>query len=728
MHQYGEQQTANLSSQDDLYRELFENATDIIYIHDLDGRFTAVNKAIERITGYSRAEILKMSLADLAAPEYQELARQITFEALGGGASEPVEFVIRSKAGKRIVLEVTSRLLFQDGRPVGVQGFARDISARRQLEQDRNRVLEMVAKNVELPEVLNELMGMVQRQRPGIAGAVLQRRGDRLYAIAAPDLPPAYFDQVRGTYADRRGGCCGAAVEGRRLEFSSAGELAWLAKLDYKREQQFQYCAAAPILSGAGQVLGALAFYFPAPTTPGPADRELMESTSRLAAIAIEQRQLTDQLAHQAQHDPLTGLPNRLYLRSRLESALEQARMNDSILAVFFIDLDRFKQINDTLGHSTGDMLLQKVGERLQGRLRKADFLARMGGDEFTVLVSELRRAEDAIIVGRKLLNALREPFEIHGTEFVVTASIGISFYPKDGTDTATLLSNADRAMYRAKNLGKNDLECFTPELSGAALERLKLENDLRRALENGELILQYQPQRTLDGMLSGLEVLLVWEHPRHGRIPPNVFIPLAEESGMIVSIGSWVLNHACLQAREWVDAGYPPVKIAVNVSPLQFGRSDLVKTVSGALEASGLDPKLLELELTESVIMHNAEESMERMSRIRTLGVGIAIDDFGTGYSSLSYLRSLPVNTVKIDQSFLREIDAPGGAMALVGTIVSLAHQMGLSVVAEGVESQEQLEMLRGAGCDKGQGNLFGEPVAPERVHELLAQLITME
>jgi diguanylate cyclase (GGDEF)-like protein len=397
------------------------------------------------------------------------------------------------------------------------------------------------------------------------------------------------------------------------------------------------------------------------------------------------------------------------------------------MVAVLFIDLDRFKQVNDTLGHTVGDQLLERIAKRLRGCLRPNDFLFRVGGDEFTVVLKGLHAAEEAGAVGHRLLDALRNPLEVDGYEFLVTASIGISLFRQDGMDAATLLRNADRAMYRAKNLGKDSIQFFTADLGAGAFERLNIENALRRALEQQEFQLLYQPQANFSGALRGLEVLLAWEHPKLGRIQPGDFIPIAEETGQIIAIGSWVLEEACRQVVAMQAAGHNPPRLAVNVSALQFGRPDFVQIVASVLERTGFSPGLLELELTESLVMRDAIAASRRMAELRELGVGILIDDFGTGYSSLSYLRRLPANALKIDKSFLEEISQPGGTLPLIQTIVALAHNMGLEVIAEGVESREQFALLRSINCDFMQGRLFGESVAADRIDSLMKRRLNL-
>jgi len=403
------------------------------------------------------------------------------------------------------------------------------------------------------------------------------------------------------------------------------------------------------------------------------------------------------------------------------ESALEETREQSDTLALLFIDLDRFKQVNDTLGHEMGDRILQQVGTRLKTLLPKTrDLAARMAGDEFTMVLRGVGD-EEALRGGARILDALREAYRADGYELFVTASIGLSMFPKDGTDAAALLRRADRAMYRAKAEGGSKLQPFIAEMHGRRMEQFELENDLRRAVDRNELELSYQPLVTIEGRLDGLEALLSWNHPKLGRIAPMQFIPIAEESALIVPIGSWVIWKACHTGAKWRADDLRSVHVSVNVSALQFARSDFVDSIAAILDSTCFPADHLELELTETFVLRDIDESARRMKRIRDLGVSIAIDDFGTGYSSLSYLRRLPANSVKIDQSFLRDLIGPHGSLAVVQSIVLLAHSMGLIVVAEGVETVTELNVLRLAGCDKVQGHLYGEPLREREARVLL-------
>jgi diguanylate cyclase (GGDEF)-like protein len=453
-------------------------------------------------------------------------------------------------------------------------------------------------------------------------------------------------------------------------------------------------------------------------------DAALLDMMAEDLAREMSRRSALARLLRDARHDQLTRLPGRLYFMELLDAALRRAARESEMVALLFIDLDRFKLVNDTLGHAIGDRVLQQVAARL-GSLatRPAEAAARFAGDEFMLVVCGCRDESAAAREGARILEALRAPYSNDGYELFVAPSIGLSIFPRHGHDAAALLHRADLAMYRAKAEGGNKLQIYNSGLHGRAVEAFQLENDLRRAVDRGELELSYQPLVTIDGMLDGMEALLAWNHPKLGRTAPREFIPIAEESGLIVPIGSWVIRDACATGAKWQAAGLRPVRLSVNVSALQFARSDFVDSIAATLASTGFEPQRLELELTETFVLRDIEESARRMKRIRDLGVSIAIDDFGAGYSSLSYLRRLPANSLKIDKSFLRELAGPDESPEVVRSIVLLAHSMGLSVVAEGIESVRELELLRAAGCDKVQGHLYGEPLREPQARALLAR-----
>ncbi|THF60799.1 EAL domain-containing protein [Pseudothauera nasutitermitis] len=426
-----------------------------------------------------------------------------------------------------------------------------------------------------------------------------------------------------------------------------------------------------------------------------------------------ERKHAEAEIEHLAHHDMLTGLANRFALDARLQQSLADARRNGYGLAVLFLDLDRFKHINDSLGHPVGDELLKQVAERLRATVREADIVARQGGDEFVVVAQGAGEGMDAAHVAEKILARLSTPYHVDGSELHTTPSIGIAMFPEDGEDAAELLRNADTAMYHAKTLGRANYQFYTESMNRKATERLNLERKLRQALRHGEFELWYQPQLSAaGGRITGVEALARWHHPEDGPIPPARFIPLAEETGLIVPLGHWVLHEACRQARAWMDEGLAPLRISVNLSARQLMHAGLADAIAEALADSRLPAGLLELEITESAVMERPDDATEVLQGLKRLGVRLAIDDFGTGYSSLSYLKLFPLDHLKIDRSFVSDIEHDANDAAIVAAAVSLAHSLGLSVIAEGVESAEQVARLAGLGCDELQGYHFSRPL----------------
>lgn len=428
----------------------------------------------------------------------------------------------------------------------------------------------------------------------------------------------------------------------------------------------------------------------------------------------IEDRQEAEQrAAFLAYHDVLTSLPNRELARDRLNQAVADAKRHQKQVAMVLLDLDHFKNINDTLGHAVGDQLLQAVADVLTRTLRQTDTVSRPGGDEFLMILKDLHDADAAAPVVNKLIEELAKPIEIEGQELSISASIGIAMAPNDGEEFEILLQRADTAMYRSKEEGRNTYRFFDDRMNAESVEKLSMRNGLRRALELKQFVLHYQPQVDLaTGRVFGAEALIRWQHPEWGLVPPGKFIPVAEDSGLIVPIGDWVIEEACRQAKEWLDKGYPPLTVAVNLSALQFKRGEVEQVVSQALASSGLPADQLELELTESVLISDVESVERRLKALKTLGVKLAIDDFGTGYSSLSYLKRFSVDKLKIDQSFVRDLERHPDEVAIVRAIIQMAAGLGLSSIAEGVETLGMMQNLRALGCEEGQGYWFAKPM----------------
>ena len=433
-------------------------------------------------------------------------------------------------------------------------------------------------------------------------------------------------------------------------------------------------------------------------------------------------REAKDKIQYQALHDPLTGLPNRVFLQERLMRKIEEARENDQQVAVMFLDLDRFKSINDTLGHSVGDRCLKEVATRIESCLRKGDLLARVGGDEFVALLPGFTSFDEVRHIPRQILSVFEAPFVIDGLELYMTTSIGIALFPDDGADLESLIKNADLAMYRAKEHGRNNYQMHTAAMNSAAAERMTIETSLRKALERGEFQLYYQPKVDLQThRVVGMEALIRWIHPEWGMVSPAKFIPVAEDTGLIVPIGEWVMRTACAQNKRWQNEGWPPLRVSVNLSPLQFQRPHLAEQVADVLAETGLDAEWLEIEITESLLMQNTEAIIATLEELKELGVHLSIDDFGTGYSSLSYLERFPIDSLKIDQSFVRPIQDEDSDALIAKAIISLGHSLNLEVIAEGVETVGQLEFLRAQNCDTVQGYLFSKPIPPEEFLEVL-------
>jgi diguanylate cyclase (GGDEF)-like protein/PAS domain S-box-containing protein len=433
-------------------------------------------------------------------------------------------------------------------------------------------------------------------------------------------------------------------------------------------------------------------------------------------------RAMSLQMTHSAQHDFLTGLPNRMLLNDRVTQAISLAPRHNKKVGVLFLDLDGFKHINDSLGHPIGDKLLQSIAKCLVNCVRGSDTVSRQGGDEFVVLLSEMEQSEDAAISAIRMLQAVAEPHSIDNHDLHVTTSIGVSVYPDDGKDAETLIKNADTAMYQAKENGRQSYQFFKPAMNVRAVERQSIEENLRRALERQEFSLHYQPKINLrTGEITGAEALIRWTHPTRGPVSPAQFIPVAEDCGLILPIGQWVLREACKQARAWLDAGLRPSTMAVNICSMEFRDDNFLEGVFATLEETGLDPKFLELELTESVLMKRAESAASVLKTLRAKGVQVAVDDFGTGYSSLSYLRKFPIDALKIDQSFVRQITTARDDTTIVTAVISMGRSLKLRVVAEGVETQEELEFLQAHQCDEAQGYYFSRPVPPQQFAALL-------
>lgn len=717
-------QAKELKLSEHRYQLLFESNPQPTLVFDRDTlRFAAVNKAAITCYGFSASEFLQMEITQLHAQE------DLLALFVGAETGASCRYQHPKKDGSRFDVELSLRNITWAGRPA-VLVLASDITERNQnekLELERRNFLETVTQNQPLDESLNQLVGILENQISGARCAIMVNKPGRFCHVASSGRSKDLANGLEGFALQELASLLGVdphatqvgTIEQFATRCSDKGLREWATSLKIKS------CWTRTVTNAEGQLLGIIALFFTEDRQPKSPDRNRMEMASGMASIAIEHRRLTDRLSYQAQHDALTGLPNRFLLEDRLQQAIAYSHRHDSQLAVLLLDLDGFKYINDTLGHQAGDQVLMEVSRRLRSITRRTDTVARIGGDEFCLVLSDLYSAADSLQVAQTCLEALRKPIHVAERDYTMSASIGISCYPEHGTEPEVLQQNADSAMYHAKFAGKNGFQVFTPEINAHLRERLELMGDLRRALERNELRLDYQPQFASDGALVGFEALLRWDHPDRGVILPDRFIPIAEETGLVVPIGNWVLDQGCRQLSLWRQAGHNDLRVAINVSTLQFERQDWMETLSEALRRNGIPPSALELELTETVVMKNSERAAKRLTELRNLGVTCAIDDFGTGYSSLKYLQNLPIDTLKIDQSFVRNLhlsgDGQSGNAAIVRAIISLAQQLRLRVVAEGVETREELAALRQLGCDFVQGYLFSKPMRVDECNRFL-------
>jgi diguanylate cyclase (GGDEF)-like protein/PAS domain S-box-containing protein len=715
---------------------LIDQVPDFLFVKDLEGRFVIANGAIG--AGYGRArpdDLLGLTDFDLHPADVAQRFFDIEQTIMRTGRSMiDMQEVIISPAGTKKWLSTTKVPLHNDQRRiVGLVGIGRDVTARKQAEDFRNeqaRILEMIATNCKLEDILDHLMRLVETQSAGIYGSILllDEAGLRLTHGAAPSLPKAYVAAIDGLQIGPKVGSCGTAAYRREVIVVSdiSNDPLWENYRELAAEHGLRSCWSTPILSHQRTVLGTFAMYSKEVREPSIADKALVETARRLAAIAIERKRAEQRIHFMANHDALTGLPNRTLLRDRLAQALLYATRYERWVTVAFIDLDNFKFVNDSLGHNAGDALLKIVSNRMVGCVRSTDTVVRLGGDEFVILLVDQPKSEDLISATlQKIRAAVGTPIHIHEHDLEVTCSIGLANYPKDGVDADTLLANADAAMYRAKEIGRDNFQFYTPELNIKVHEKFLLQKELRTAILRSEFVIHYQPQVDLrTGRVFAVEALVRWLHPTLGLLSPLKFIPTAEETGLIVPIGEWTLRTACRQNKAWQDAGLAHINVCVNVSARQFNEKNWVSRVAGALRESRLEPRYLELELTETLIMQDVDQAIATMKELQILGVQLSIDDFGTGYSSLAVLKRFPVSRLKIDKSFIDDILQDESSNAVARAIISLGQNLNLRVIAEGVETDAQAAFLRENHCDEMQGYLFSKPVPAAGIATLLAQL----
>jgi diguanylate cyclase (GGDEF)-like protein/PAS domain S-box-containing protein len=716
------------------FRTVVDSANEGILVYDREHRIVTANAAAERIIGAAAGELIgKPGFTSLFACVHEDgtpLApheRPTMVTARGGQPlTDRIVGIVRPQ-GDITWVSINTAFLRRagDGGYYGLVSTVSDVTAQREAERRARvhaqcneglaRLGEFALRAADLDQVFGEAVRVLRAIGCDVA-TVVERTGEYEYLMRAAigegsEAAVGQRDVVRPDSKWPAAIACGATVVSERAHYQSRStERPWAF---WRRRMGSGVYVPVQGERGPFGVLGMNSLRDDAFEEE---DLRFAEAVANVLSGAVRRLQTQTRLAYMAEFDALTGLPNRNLLQDRLTQTVAQVRRRGEPGAVLFIDLDRFKLINDTLGHHLGDALLAEVGERLKQCVRSADTVGRVSGDEFAVVLSELSRADDAAVVAQKILNALARPFDLEGNEAYITASIGISVFPADGEDAETLLKNADLAMYRSKEMTRNAYCFFTSEMNRRSVAKLQLYTDLRRAMERREFVLHYQPKVDLrDGRLLGVETLLRWNHPQRGMVQPDEFIPALEESGLILPVGEWVLREACAQLRHWQKLGMDAVPVAVNLSAKQFLRPDLDTLVRRVLAAEGVAPHLIELEITESCLMSDPDEAVRLLASLRATGLKISVDDFGTGYSSLSYLTRLPLTALKIDHSFVRDAASSREAASIVRAVIDMAHNLHFTVIAEGVETEEQVAFLRRHGCDLGQGYLFGRPMPAE-------------
>ncbi|MBE9043137.1 EAL domain-containing protein [Pleurocapsales cyanobacterium LEGE 10410] len=643
-------------------------------------------------------------------------------------ASFEVEMRMQHKAGHQVFVLSRAFLIHRDSdrKAVRLVGTHVDITARKKAEafdDKQAEIMEMIATGKPASEIYSEIALMYEERHPGLRCSMLELEDGRLLHGGAPSLPKEYCDAVHGLKNGPDVGSCGTSTyTGKRVLVENIETDPKWAKIKHiALPHGMRCCWSEPIKDSSGMVLGAFGMYYDYPALPNEEESNDLKAAARLAGIVMERDHAQKRIRELAYIDDLTRLANRAYFYRNLEASIKRSDRNKSRLGLLYIDLDDFKSVNDSLGHDAGDLLLQEIATRLRQVTREIDFVARLSGDEFCILVNDVNDEYAAAHVAQRCLEMISKPVELLARKFIPACSIGIAHYPDDGQDLSTLIKAADTSLYAVKERGKNQYAFYKPELTHQAEYRFRVEQNLREAVEKRQLSLVYQPQvQILTGKIIGVEALLRWNHPQLGQVSPAEFIATAERIGMIQPLTKWVLKTACNQAIAWKKAGLPAMRMAVNISPIHFLDRDFVSLIKRVIDETGMVPSELELEVTENVVQTD-RQNLSIFQELKDLGILLAIDDFGTGYSSFASLKHLTVDYLKIDKHFIDDMLADRKSKILIGSMIEMGHNLGYEIIAEGVETAEQCHTLQKLGCETAQGYLFSKPVSSDEISKLL-------